>query len=267
MTNGTNIVVGLTAIAALAAGFASRPHSPEPPKAAFGPNTMAALETLKEQLNRRFTDRQNVDFGMSRVIRPGERLHSGPVAGIVPGRDEFPPNRKRSGNYQVQIDGVWIDQNKVRPSMHAENAAEKQAISVLRDGEVDAAIYTVGQFSYDQGETPVDPGAPVSPFTYWSGKSVRAKGPAYLTQKAPIAPAAWQMVDFGRRAWSSGQTDFEAAGPNGWRFFAHRVNASDKSCIACHSAQTVDPHLKYKYPSPEKVGDGIGLFVIALKLK
>src|SRR4051812_1350636 len=39
-----------------------------------------AIKTLESQLQRRFHDRDNVTFGMSRVVRAEERFHRGPLA-------------------------------------------------------------------------------------------------------------------------------------------------------------------------------------------
>jgi hypothetical protein len=231
---------------------------------------MAALEDLKQQLTRRFTDRKNVDFGMSRVIRDGARMHYAPLAEKLPARDEMVKSRESAdGKPEVLVDKTWISSDKLRATMRPENAVEKRAIDELKNGEVYTAIYTVGRFGFDNNEAPTataESGYLDSYYGKPDNMGVRVKGPAYLTQTEPVAPRAFQVVDFGRKAWASGAVDFDAPGPDGWHFFAHRIQAVDQSCISCHSAGSDNPSLHAK-PSVMKLGDGLGIFVVALKLK
>jgi hypothetical protein len=100
-------------------------------------------------------------------------------------------------------------------------------------------------------------------FQWVGGEGMRAKGPAYTSQRSSMAPRAWEIVEFGRKAWASGKADFSADGPDGWVLFAHRVDAPDESCGRCHPPR---PNTGDSQPAPEmKSGDRVGLFVIALK--
>jgi len=114
--------------------------------------TLAAEEILKSELNRRFTDRQNVDFGMSRVIRDGTRLHMGPTMDRTMIRTERPQSRPTAnGRYETLIDGTWVSMDQLKPLLHPENDQEKAAVQTFKDQKVDVALYTAGGFGGDDG--------------------------------------------------------------------------------------------------------------------
>jgi hypothetical protein len=236
----------------------------------FSNKVLAAKDVLRDELNRRFTDRQNVDFGMSRVVRYGSRGHRGPTMDKITIGDKFKTRPNGDGNYDVFFDGVWTGPKERKPRMNAENDRELNAIEAFAKENVDVAIYTVGGFIYDRGEkiVPVPQmGITEYPhqnqFQWWTREGMRAKGPAYISQKSNFAPRAWEIVEFGRKAWASGKADFSADGPDGWVLFAHRVDAPDESCARCHAPR---PNPGDAQPAPEmKSGDRVGLFVIALK--
>jgi hypothetical protein len=104
-------------------------------------------------------------------------------------------------------------------------------------------------------------------FQWGSYSSLRAKGPAYLSQSAVIAPRAHEIVDFGRRAWRSEQIDFSETGKDGWVYFAHRVQAPDMSCGRCHGSRKVwEDNRQVEIKGPvQQPGDPVGLFVVALR--
>ncbi|MBC8064851.1 MAG: hypothetical protein H7Y17_08480 [Chlorobia bacterium] len=240
----------------------------------FSSKELAAAETLKSELNRRFTDRQNVDFGMSRVVRKDWRMHYGPT---MEKSGQWPKEKTRplpNGRYEFEVDGVWFKMDERKPLMSAENDSEKQAIDVLKDSGVDVALYTVGQFELDNGTKP-SPGsnefANANPnyrdFSYGTYTTIRAKGPAYISQKSQMAPRAWEVVDFGRKAWASNKADFSEQGKDGWIYMAHRVDAPDLSCAKCHGDRKmpVNGQREVIKGSVQKSGDPVGLFIIAMK--
>lgn len=255
-----------------------RSESPEGLEVAkgFSSKELEAKNVLRDELERRFTDRQNVDFGMSRISRGGARLHSGPTMDKQP--DDFLDGnqwRSRPGGYETLIEGEWISVNKAKPMMTPENNAEKDAIELLKESGVDVAIYTVGQFELDAQKNPApddkrgagEQNPHLVDFSWGSYNDLRAKGPAYITQKSSTAPRAYEIVEFGRKAWKSGRMDFSAEGKEGWIYFAHRIEAPDMSCAKCHGERQVflDNTSRRIRGVMSKPGDPVGLFVIAMK--
>ncbi len=233
----------------------------------FSSRTMTAMNGLKDELTRRFTDRQNISFGMERVIRPDARLHEGPTADRYPRFEEGKNIRHtKNGGYEMLVEGKWIPSQEIKPRMSPENEREQSAMDGFDREKVSAAIYTVGQFAYDKGSKP----APVTPqnnranFVFGGYDDIRAKGPAYIHQDSVKAPDAYAVVDFARTAWRTGKVDFDGAGPDGWHFFAHRISAPDNSCLRCHG-DAGDQKIRYESSAVRKVGDPVGMFVIALK--
>ena len=153
---------------------------------------------------------------------------------------------------------------------------EREAVETLKAAKIDVAIYTVGQFELDNGEAPVpDPNNVNLSQPHYNGfqwgryDGLRAKGPAYLTQKSGIAPRAHEVVEFGRRAWASKRLDYVQEGKDGWVFFAHRVSAPDMSCAKCHGDRQIarnNERVMMK-GAVQKSGDPVGLFVVAMRRK
>jgi hypothetical protein len=242
----------------------------------FSALVLNAKDDLVSELNRRFTDRQNVDFGMSRVVREGRRLHVTPLMNITPKHslrnDSY--RKKDDGTYEALIEGDWVPALQVKPLMVPENDTERGAIAALRHGKVDVAIYTLGQFELDKGEKPApDPKTERQSQPHYQGfqwgnyASLRAKGPAYVSQKGATAPRAYEIVDFGRKAWASKKVDYAAEGKDGWVYFAHRVAAPDMSCASCHgNRKTWDNKQQIDVKgSVQAAGDPVGIFIVALR--
>ena len=216
-------------------------------------NTAAApIDTLVVQLHRRFSDRQNVDFGYSRMTRPMVRMHLGPVAerndlvydaendegGFNVRFDSKRVRRNAAGNLEIRTEaGTWIEYGEnSKNQMFPENAAERAAIDTLnRDGR-EIALYTFGLFDKD-------------------GKASRANGPAYLRQLGPKAPDAEKLATVARAAWTGRIPTLP-----GWKLRAETVFA-DKSCVNCHNSEFVSAGGGKKV----KAGDPLGLFLIAEK--
>lgn len=266
----SRVALPLFGLAALGGGFAVNSGMSHPTNESNKPSlrldgkTEAALETLHEELQRRFHDRNDVDFGFSRVIRPEARSH---MDTPLMGRDRFfgafnakpnpnelrlvPAKDGKHAYYEVNDPEVgWTDPQKLRPAMKPENDREKQAIETLRNAKADIAIYTFGLL----GQDAVPP---------------RAKGPGYLKQKSAEAPKAESLLKAVQQAWRSGSRDAVVEGPNGWYLMAHRVNANDKTCVSCHAhtrqvftqGRSLPPSERALY----KVGDDLGMVIIAVR--
>ncbi len=217
---------------------------------------LMALDTLENQLQRRFHDRNNVSFGFERVVRFGARMHDSVVANRMPKKGEawmyddegeMARSRQRDGNYEFQVaPNVWWPGAQFKQTMHPENDAERAMIATLRDSEVPVAIYTAGIF--DQG----------------LGLPARMKGPAYIRQRTPDAPAANELESVAAKGWASTNPS-EAVAGKGWTYRVVKVTADDQSCIGCHHGQEewfADKGYKMK---PVKIGEPIGVFIIGTK--
>lgn len=211
---------------------------------------VAAVDTLEAQLQRRFHDRNALEFGYSRVARPvGHRGIVATARGIltVKREDGKPVQTRGSGptmEYEVE-DGVWIKVTDLKQTFNAENDDEAAAVKTLRGTGV--ALYTGGAFDAKTG-TPL-----------------RLKGPAYLRQTAPIAPEASSLAKIVAQGWKS---DSEASEfrQGDWTFRVVKVKADDQSCLNCHrDAMAPPPSGEAPALVPLKLNDPIGTFVIATK--
>lgn len=212
------------------------------------------VDTLVAQLHRRFTDTRDVDFGFSRVSRPKERSHYGPIMernNLVWDADSegeivngFDPRfiRDKEDSYELKAeDGTWIPWDNVRAQMRPENAVERDAIATLLNSRREIAIYTFGSFL--------------------DGKAQRARGPAYLRQKGPKAPDAERIKDLANRAWKGGLPNLPG--------FALRVEKvfAKKSCVKCHNEMRGgDGEGQQPFSDTYKKGDPLGIILIAEKL-
>lgn len=194
-----------------------------------------SLEVLMSQLQRRFHDTEAVDFGFSRVYRPEDRRHIGPVAGK---------------NIKRPEPGATLPPRSVlpRPQMVAENEAETRAIKGLAEAKQDVTIYTFGLLGQDRRVAPAEgvralfePGIP------------RARGPAYLTQKGAEGPDAQSLVLIAEQAWKEGRANTTVAGPEGWTLRIQRVVADNKKCVSCHAGNV------------NKLGDAVGLVMVGTR--
>lgn len=215
------------------------------------------VDTLIAQLHRRFTDTRDIDFGFSRVSRPKARIHFGPTMEknnvIWDGTDADEGDDRGSGHDPQLIretkdsyllraeDGTWIDYSEAREQMRPENPTERKAIGALLKAKREIAIYTFGAFQ--------------------NGKTRRAKGPAYLRQKGPVAPEAEALKDEANRAWRG-----ELPNLPGFRLRAEKIFA-EASCVKCHNGMRGgDGEIQQPWSDPYKKGDALGLVLIAEKL-
>lgn len=232
----------------------------------FSSSTLQARDLLKTELVRRFNDLSVPEFGASRMIgRLSDKRHAAVMdraadAGSGRWHEVGDGSRQR----QVYADGKWISANAFKPALKAENVQEEKAIQLFKDGQVDVAMYTLGSFELDKGEK-----ADLSHegFSYDGGDTIRVKGPIYLGQDSAPAPRASALIDVGRLAWASRQTDYSTKGKDGWVYFVHRVDASKSECISCHGDRPVVIQRKVVKVKgiAQREGDPVGLFVIALR--
>lgn len=256
-------LVGTTAVASIGLGtffFAAskKASTPAPPpsltKVAVDSKLVEdARQELAEQLQRRFYNRKELEFGYDRVVRPNARLHFGPAAN----RSETEAQERASQAIYEKHRGKdgWVGADRkwhtgrYREMFIAENSKEAHAVSRLMDGP-QTVIYTAGLF---------DP----------SHEPQRLKGPAYLSYEGVPArnldePRAlggelsrtW-LTRVAKQLWTR-----KSVTSNGWRFVAHKIIADGPDCVKCHNdgEQYYDGVGK---PKRMKVGDPIGLILIA----
>lgn len=263
----TRAAVPLLGITALALGMANTfdrtgSHSqPSKHSLRLDAKTEAALDTLHEEIQRRFHDRNEVDFGFSRLVRSGNRAHNVPPLmergffrsfGDKNGLEfrPVPATAQTPAHTEVKDPELgWTEINKLRPTMNAENDREKQAITALREAKADIAIYTFGLL----GQTGIEP---------------RAKGPGYISQKAANGPAPADLLKYVQQAWRAGSDDVVVEGPNGWYLMAHRVEATTEACVTCHAHTRQAAVKDRQVPAEERVlyktGDDLGMVIIAI---
>ncbi|MGV3617030.1 MAG: hypothetical protein ACO1SV_17015 [Fimbriimonas sp.] len=263
----SRIALSVIGLAVLGFGLATTTGMSRPAVASLGPNlkldgrTEAALDTLHEEIQRRFHDRTDVDFGFSRMFRPKARLHNDtPLMGHW-GTYQKEDSREREvikdGKpfriYEVKDPEMgWTTMMDLRnrPKMLPENDREAQAIGTLLRSEVDVAIYTFGLLGLE--EIPV-----------------RAKGPGYLSRRAPDGPPASAMVKFAEQAWRTKNDDVILQGPDGWYLMAHRVEADKEDCVKCHAHnRPASPQGGIQPPGTRTLyaaGDDLGMVVIAVR--
>jgi hypothetical protein len=222
--------------------------------------TEAALDTLQAELQRRFHDRKDIDFGFGRVVRMNFRTHYLPplMERLKPGNTREMRHAKRTASppasgYEVRHPEVgWIDPQKLLPQMIAETDREAEAIGTLMKSKAEVAIYTFGHLGH---ETP----------------SVRAKGPGYIRQKTSRGPDAEDLAKAAQRAWSTNESEAVVEGPAGWQLRCYRVVADHESCVPCHVQAEVPPRFPLRAADKTvekargKVGTPIGLLVIAVR--
>lgn len=275
MVSLSRLILPVLGLAALGGGLAStrgfvRPSSDASNGALrLDSKTEAALETLHQEMQRRFHDRNEVDFGFSRLVRNNVRSHNAPPL-MAKNNYPFLSDGKGQANYRVlqATDGSrrsyyeindpelgWTKLTDLRPQMKAENEREKQAIDALWNAKADVAIYTFGLLGQD-------------------GMAPRAKGPGYLRQKTAQAPAAETLLKYARQAWRAGGDHVVVEGPDGWYLVAHRVEADHEACVKCHAHSTSVPGTVQMGPRSipgqvqkalYRVGDDLGMVVIAVR--
>jgi hypothetical protein len=253
MTYAAPFVATVAAIAGISIAVASL-HGPDRNKPAKKDPVAAAIDTLEHQLQRRFHDRNNVTFGYERVTRPGSRRHNTTVADLWAKRgemlnDEGKPMATRQTDHGIEYEvsaGVWLGPRQIKELMHAENEDEKSLMAVLRDKPV--AIYTAGAFDIQ------------------TGLPLRIKGPAYLRYNTPDGPDKKGLGDLAVKGWAS-RNDADEMRKDGWSFRVVKVKADDESCVQCHSDQRAWGDAAKHTVKPYKMGDAIGIFIIATKPK
>jgi len=238
-------------------------------EARFSPTVLSARETLRSQLLRRFTDKQDVDFGMSRVLRLGQRVHFGSTMGIRKLGSSKDRRRLADGTNEYRVGGQWIREFDLKPMMSPENDSERQAIETLNAAKVDVAIYTVGEFE----SVHIPPVQIYKHLDYddvsWGGYGTyRAHGPAYICQKSTTGPKTAEVVDFARLAWESGKDRFSSQAKGNWTLIAYKVPAPDMFCAKCHgdrNERSIDGAIRKVRGAVQKPGDSVGLFVLAMR--
>jgi hypothetical protein len=261
--NSLAIAAALAGIGLAVASLNYHESGPKPAKKTIkpaqpvtSPAITAALDTLEQQLQRRFHDRNNVEFGFDRVVRIGYRQHGEITADIATDDDEnvyrddgtVAPQRMSGEEYEYEMSpGRWVAGENLHDTMHVENAQEKSAFAALSNRDI--AIYTAGMFDPKTGE------------------SQRLNGPAYVRQETAEAPDSDNLADVAKQGWASPGSKSEFT-KNGWIFRVVKVKADDKSCVSCHREQDQSEADDSKRKLPAyKVGSPVGVFILGLKAK
>ncbi len=207
-------------------------------------------QDLANQLQRRFHDPNNVDFGYGRMYVAGGRLH----ASILQNRNASLEvmqkyDRKQEREYKqhpakvLTDDLVWVDADKEQTYelLGAENQTEESIIANAKKLKLQIAVYTAGQLS--------------------KGKFDRVKGPAFVQSPTTTALTDHQVADWASKAYANDAKSYSGT-VDGWNLYAERVFANETRCIACHRAieQAANPSA-----TKLKQGDSLGLFVIAVR--
>ena len=232
-----------------------------PSSGGLSDKVISAKDVLIRELNRRFTDENAIEFGISRI--------EGPHHESLPTRSatrRIVPNRSRmdgSGNEEYLIDGKWIPSNELRPTMTPENADERQAVRQIIDSRTEAAIYTVGGFESDDGSAI----KPKRTAYSWGNGRLHGRGPVYLTPQGRAGPKVFELIEFARKAWKSGRKVSESKSDRGWHLIATRVEAPSMTCAKCHGdkERVIDGVKKKVKGAVQRPGDGVGVFILALK--
>jgi len=221
------------------------------PKSRSSNSAVAKIQQdLAVQLQRRFHDPNNLDFGYGRMYVPGGRLH----ASILQNRNAPKEileqyDRKQEREYEqhpgqiLTEDLHWVDASKERTYelLAAENPTEQSIIDNAKKQKLQIAVYTAGRLS--------------------KGQFMRVKGPAFVQ-----SPTTNSLSDLQVAAWASKASTMDAKNfsgtAEGWHLYAERVFATESRCIGCHrdlaGQNTQSPDLI-------KQGDSIGLFLIAVR--
>lgn len=242
--------VGLVAIGA-GVVFATNPSEDRRAAKTKQADWIAAIDGLNVELQRRFHDRNNIDFGMSRIVRTGSRMHEGPTMDRLTRRMSDGSMYRKAAvgdGYEVKDDetGEWVPQDQYKQRMHWENDAEKAAIGKFDALGLEVSIYTFGLM------------------TAGDDSQKRARGPAYLHQRGDVAPPAASLLDLAKKAFATGKDLNEFAAVSGWRFYARRVVADDQSCLNCHNSMANELDPSGKAMKRYKIGDTIGVLLLGI---
>lgn len=256
------ILLGLGALA-LSTSFVfatSNGESPESKEAkAKAAKVEGALKTLQAQLQRRFHDRNNFDFGMRRVVRAGDRSHKGPLSSLRITAAEGDTKKGPNGEWLIRDqEGDFVSYEKYANMMHAENDQERDAIQTLNDSQMDVAIYTVG-FVNDKRVLETIGG------TSWDASTgARAKGPAFISGKDIVAPVAQDLVSYARSVKDAQKEAKPGALKDGWRTYAMKVDADDESCVNCHNGM-ISSNKPVEGDAAFKMGQTLGIIIVAMR--
>lgn len=252
MTRST--VFGLTLSAAIVTvAVTALPHArwvdkPE----SRGANAVVAKvqQDLASQLQRRFHDPNNLDFGYSRMYLPGGRLHASVLQNRNGSKEILEQyDRKQEQEHaqhpgQVLTEGLqWVDAGQERSYelLAAENPTEQSIIDKAKKQKLQIAVYTAGRLS--------------------KGQFMRVKGPAFVQSPTTNTLTNLQVAAWASKAYSTDARNYSGTA-DGWHLYAERVFATESRCIGCHRELAGQ---NTQSPDLIKQGDSLGLVLIAVR--
>ena len=244
------VLAGVAAAVSVAATVIPRIHvsgsdaksSPESP-------TLKLQRGFAEQLQRRFHDPNNVDFGFGRVYRPGARMHFSVIQNrnLTEAQQQL-IDRKRA-NEQSKHPGEVLNSNLqwTKPteiyveSFKPEDRQERFLVTDANRQKLEVSFYTAGRFE--------------------QSKFLRLKGPAYVQQPASKPLTESQIGEWASSQYAQNATSY-SGDLAGWKVYAERVFGTDEKCINCHNMSLSAAGKSAKLL---KKGDPIGLVVVAVR--
>lgn len=181
----------------------------------------SALSTIEAEIERRFHDRENVNFGYGRMVSEG-RYHMGPVAAFVPPVTDREPEslpsavewRTKDGIQEfLSEDGVWRPyEGNTRDAFVSETEADAKALATLAAEGEEVVFYTVSR--------------PLA-------GPLRINGPAFIRERGENAPNVDQAVV--KKMADRVVTGRDPGDLDGWSMTAVPLLADGADCVRCHN--------------------------------
>jgi len=242
---------GIAASAVAASAFALRPPVKISDPVPTGDAATTQLQRdFALQLQRRVHDPKNLEFGFSRVYKPGAPLHISVLQNRSLSQDQLQLMERKRDNEQHLHPGMvlnsqleWVKPNKMVyvESFAPENGQERYLVKEANRQKLEVSVYTAGAYVQNQ--------------------FLRVKGPAYLQKPTSNPIPESRIGEWAARQYSNPAKSFSGE-ISGWKVYAERVFGTEDRCISCHNQSLRESG---KAVSALKEGDSIGLVVIATR--
>lgn len=237
------VSVAATVIPRIHVSYSDAKSSPKSPE-------LKLQRGFAAQLQRRFHDPKNVDFGFGRVYTPGARMHFTVLQNRNLTEAQQQLMERKRANEQSKHPGQilnasleWVKPTKRMyvESFTPENSQERLLVIAAHQQKLEVSFYTAGRFEQT--------------------KFLRLKGPAYVQE-----PNSKPLTESQIGEWASSEYAKNAASYSGdlagWKVYAERVFGTNEKCINCHNMSL---SATGKTTKLLKKGDAIGLVVVAVK--